>query len=101
MAATIAAKDSQSDIRTIVRAIVIVVGILIVAMWAAVGLSVVNSRRAALQDASAEGRNLMIAFREEVGRILLGVEGETNLLAERMRRERGSSTFTRGARRTR
>ena len=31
----------------------------------------------------------MIAFREEIARILVGVEGETNLIGERMQRERG------------
>ena len=57
-------------------------------MWAVVGFSLVTSRQAALDDASSQGRNLMIAFREEVAFILRGVEGEMNLIAERMRRER-------------
>jgi signal transduction histidine kinase len=77
-------------VRKTIRIIVAVIGILIVMMWAAVGLSIVASRQAALDDAHLEGRNLMIAFREEIALILREVEGETNLIAERMRRERGS-----------
>ena len=58
-------------------------------MWVVVGFSLVNSRDAALDDARSEGRNLMLAFRAEVAYILRSVEGEMNLLAERIRRERG------------
>jgi signal transduction histidine kinase len=74
-------------VRTTVRTFVIVIGILLVTMWAVVGISLVASRQAALDNASSEGRNLMIAFRGEVAYILRGVEGEMNLLAERVRRE--------------
>jgi signal transduction histidine kinase len=56
-------------------------------MWTAVGFSVVTARQHALDDAHAEGRNLMIAFREEVATILRGVEAQSNLIAERMRSE--------------
>jgi diguanylate cyclase (GGDEF)-like protein len=76
--------------RKTIRSIVVLVAALIVAMWALVGFSIVTSRQAALVAASSEGRNLMIAFREEVAQILRGVEAETDLIAERMRRERGS-----------
>jgi len=72
-----------------VRTIVMIVAILIVAMWGAVGFSLAASRQAALDASSLQGRNLTIAFREEVALILRGVDGETNLIAERMRRERG------------
>ena len=56
-------------------------------MWALVGLSVITARQTALDAASSETRNLVVAFREEVASILRGVEAETNLIAERMRRE--------------
>ena len=73
--------------RTIIRTILIAFGILVVAMWTAVGFSVVTARRHALEDARSEGRNLMIAFREEVATILRGVEAQSNLIGERMRSE--------------
>src|SRR5579864_615246 len=85
----ISIKALPSGARTTIRTIILVVGIVIVVMWAVVGFSLVSSRQTALVTASAEGRNLTIAFREEVALILRGVEGETNLIAERMRRERG------------
>ena len=83
-------KALHYSIRKTVWAIIIVMGVLIAAMLAAVGLSVITSRQAELDAASLGGRYLMIAFREEVARILGGVEGETNLIAERMQRERGN-----------
>jgi len=81
-------KDPHSSVRRTIRSIVVVVAIVIVAMWTAVGFSLVTARQAALDDASLQGRNLMIAFREEIAFILRGVEGEMSLIAERMRRER-------------
>jgi signal transduction histidine kinase len=72
---------------TIIRTILIAFGILVVAMWTAVGFSVVTARQHALEDARSEGRNLMIAFREEVATILRGVEVQSNLIGERMRSE--------------
>jgi diguanylate cyclase (GGDEF)-like protein len=87
---TTLATAPPSGIGTSIRAIIIVIGILIVGMWAVVGLSIVNSRRATLDDVRSEGRNLMIAFREEVALILRGVEAQANHLAERMRREPGN-----------
>src|SRR3984957_2906771 len=71
--------------RTIIRTILVVFGILVVAMWTAVGFSVFTARHHALEDANTEGRNLMIAFREEVAAILRGVEAQSNVIAERMR----------------
>jgi two-component system, sensor histidine kinase len=73
--------------RTIIRTILVAFGMLAVAMWTAVGFSVVTARQHALEDANSEGRNLMIAFREEVAAILRGVEAQSNLIAERMRSE--------------
>jgi signal transduction histidine kinase len=90
MSSTSLAGHARSNVRTTIRAIAIVVGILIVAMWAAVELSLVDSRRAALDAVRSDGRNLTIAFREQVAFILGGLEGEMNLIAERMRREHGN-----------
>ena len=81
-------KAPHPSVRTTIRSIVIVIAILIVALWVAVGFSLVTARQTALDDASLQGRNLMIAFREEIAFILRGLEGEMNLIAERMRRER-------------
>jgi signal transduction histidine kinase len=81
------AKVPRIEVRKTIRTIVIVIGILVLTMWATVGFSVVTERQGALSDARSEGHNLMIAFREEVAYILRGVEGEMNLLADRMRRE--------------
>jgi diguanylate cyclase (GGDEF)-like protein len=83
-------KAPHASVRTTIRSIIIVVGILIVAMWAAVGFSLVRARQGALDDASLQGRNLMIAFREQIAFILRGLESEMSLIAERMRRERDS-----------
>jgi diguanylate cyclase (GGDEF)-like protein len=80
-------KLPQNSARTGVRAIIAVVGILLVAMWALVGFSLLASRQHALGDASSQSRNLAIAFREEIAKILRGVDGATNLIAGRMRRE--------------
>jgi diguanylate cyclase (GGDEF)-like protein len=82
-------KAPHTSVRTTIRSIVIAVAILIVAMWVAVGFSLVAARQTALDDASLQSRNLMVAFREEIAFILRGVEGEMNLIAERMRCERG------------
>ena len=90
MSSTISTSAPPSSVRTTIRTIIIVVAILIVAMWAEVGFSLVTSRQAALVAASSQGRNLMVAFREEIALILRGVEGEMNLIAQRMRRERGN-----------
>jgi diguanylate cyclase (GGDEF)-like protein len=86
----ISAKVQTFSVRRSTRTIIIVIGILIVAMWGLVGLSVHTSRQAALDAASAQGLNLTIAFREEIARILRGVDGETALIAERMRRDGNS-----------
>ena len=73
--------------RATTRNILVAFGFLVVAMWVAVGFSVVKARQHALEDANSQGRNLMIAFREEVATILRGVEAQSNLIAERMRIE--------------
>src|ERR1700733_7177358 len=87
LSATLLTTSPPRRARTIVRIILVAFGILVVAMWAAVGFSVVTARQHALEDANSQGRNLMIAFREEVATILRGVEAQSNLIAERMRSE--------------
>ena len=82
--------ETPLGVRKTIRTIIIVIGILIVAMWAVVGFSLVTSRQATLVGASSESRNLTIAFREEIAGILRGVEGTTNLIADKMRRDRGN-----------
>jgi two-component system, sensor histidine kinase len=56
-------------------------------MWTLVGLSLVASYKAELAATASGGRNLMIAFREEVASILRGVEGEMDEIAEKMRHQ--------------
>ena len=63
---------SRHSIRTTRRIIIIVVSILIVAMWARVGVALVTFRQHAIEDASSQGRNLMIAFREEIASFCAG-----------------------------
>jgi signal transduction histidine kinase len=82
--------EAPLGVRKTIRTIIVVVGILIVAMWVVVGFSLVTSRQATLVDASSEGRNLTIAFREQIASILRGVEGTTNLIADKMRRDGGN-----------
>jgi hypothetical protein len=80
-------KFTPFGVRTTTRPIIVVIGVVFVVMWALVAFSVVTSRHAALDAGGLEGRNLMIAFREEIASVLRGVDGETLLLAERMRRD--------------
>jgi diguanylate cyclase (GGDEF)-like protein len=90
LSSTTLATAPHPPIRKTIRSIIVVVAALIVAMWALVGLSLVTSRQAALDAAGTEGRNLMLAFREEIALIIGGLDGEMNLIAEGMRRQRGS-----------
>src|SRR5580704_10340006 len=87
LSAIVSTNSPSRRARTIVPTILIAFGILVVAMWVAVAFSVVTARQHALEDANSEGRNLMIAFREEVATILRDVEAQSNLIAERMRSE--------------
>ena len=83
-------KPSDHASRVTIRNIVILVGIVLAGTWVAVAFSLVTSRQHELDDASSESRNLMVAFREEIGLILGGVEAEMNKIAQQMRRERGN-----------
>ncbi len=77
----------RHSIRTTRRIIIIVVSILIFAMWARVGFALVTFRQHAIEDASSQSRNLMIAFREQIAFILRGIDAEMNLVAERIRHD--------------
>jgi two-component system, sensor histidine kinase len=79
--------EAALGIRKTIRTIIIVISILIVATWAAIGFSLVNSRQQAIANSRSQGHNLMIAFREEIAFILRGVDSEMTLIAERVRRE--------------
>lgn len=83
-------KPSTSGVRTTIRAIVVGVAVLIVALWALVGFSLVTARQHALDEARSESRNLMVAFREETGLILGGVQAEMHLIAQKIRSEQGN-----------
>jgi signal transduction histidine kinase len=87
LSATVSTNSPSRRARTIVPTILIAFGILVVAMWAAVGYSAVSARQHALEEANSEARNLMIAFREEVASIMRDVEAQSKLIAERMRSE--------------
>jgi signal transduction histidine kinase len=87
LSALVSTNSPPRGARTIIWTILIAFGVVVIAMWAAVGFSVLTARQHALEDANSEGRNLMIAFREEVATILRGVEAQSNLIAERIRSE--------------
>lgn len=72
-------------VRTTIRTIVFVIGILLVAMWAVVGGSIIATRQQALDHIEAEARNLAAAFSDEVTHILDGVAAGMEVVAERMR----------------
>src|SRR5580704_16174259 len=63
----------HQTIRKTIWTVVIVIGLLVVAMWALMSVSLITSRQTALDDASVRSRNLMIAFREEIALVLRGV----------------------------
>jgi signal transduction histidine kinase len=79
----------QREARKAIRTIVCVLVVLIGAMWVAVGSSVQMSHKKALRAAAVEGRNLMIAFREQLGFFMRGIQAEMNVLADRIRASDG------------
>jgi diguanylate cyclase (GGDEF)-like protein len=88
LSSLIVTQPLPSGARTTIRTIIIIVAIVLVAIWGGVASWVVTSRQQAIDGASLEARNLMVAFREEIAFILRGIDGEMNLIVERMRRER-------------
>jgi hypothetical protein len=71
--------------RTVQRAIIITLAIVILAMWMTTAASVQTARQAALDHARSEGGNLAVAFADEVERILDGVDTGMGIVAQRMR----------------
>jgi hypothetical protein len=59
------------------------------AMWAMVIASILTAREAAIDRTRSEGRNLAVAFADQVSHILGGVAGGMEIIAERMRAAHG------------
>jgi diguanylate cyclase (GGDEF)-like protein len=87
LSSIIVAQSPYSGVRTTIRTIIIIVAIVLVAIWGGVASWLVTSRQHAIDGASLQTRNLMVAFREEIAFILRGVEGGMDLIADRMRRK--------------
>src|SRR6202011_178185 len=81
--------DPRRRARIITGEIIAVVIIIIAAMWVMVGASIMVAREAAMDRARSEGRNLAIAFAGEVTQILDDVAGAMEIIAQRIRAERG------------
>jgi signal transduction histidine kinase len=81
--------DPRRRARTITREIVAVGIVIILAMWVMAGASIMAAREAALDRTRSEGRNLTVAFAEEVNHVLDGVTGAMEVIARRMRRAHG------------
>ena len=90
MSSRIPAEVPLYSVRKTVGGIVIAVIILVVAMWAAIAAFVVAQRQHAIDDARLQTRNLAISFREDVASVLREADGDMNLIAEGMRRQRGN-----------
>ncbi len=87
MSSIIVAQPPYAGVRTTIRTIIIIVAVVLVAVWGGVASWLVTSRQQAIDGASLQTRNLMVAFREEIAFILRGVEGGMDLIADRMRRK--------------
>ena len=74
-----------ADPRIAIRTIVGALGALIAVMWVAVLLSAISSHALAIDAAAKDSRNLMIAAREQLVLVMRGVEGEMDLLVDRIR----------------
>ena len=74
----------------LVAAVAAVGVVLAVVLWAAIAGLIHSERDAALAHAAGEARNLSAAFREEVTRTLTTVADAMELVAARMRTERGA-----------
>jgi signal transduction histidine kinase len=86
---TSANRDPRRHARAVSREIIAVGVIVILAMWSAVAISIGSARDAAMDRARSEGRNLAVAFADEMTHILDGVAGAMDLVAEHMRAARG------------
>jgi signal transduction histidine kinase len=77
--------DPAGRARTLGLGIAAVVVAVIIAMWAAVAISITQSRDTALKDMEATATNLAFAFDEEVTHTLDNVAGTMDAVANRMR----------------
>ena len=77
--------DPAGRARTLGLGIAAVVVAVIISMWAAVAISIVQSRDTALKDMGATATNLAFAFDEEVTHTLDNVAGTIDAVANRMR----------------
>ena len=78
--------DPRRRARIITSEIIALSILIIAAMWVMAGASIMAAREAALDRTRSEGRNLAIAFEDEVSHILDGVAGG---MARRMRAAHG------------
>jgi signal transduction histidine kinase len=81
--------DPRRRARTITREIVAVGIVIILAMWVMAGASIMAAREAAIDRTRLEGRNLAVAFADEVTHILGGVAGAMEIIAQHMRAAHG------------
>ena len=77
--------DPRRRARIITSEIIALSILIIAAMWVMAGASIMAAREAALDRTRSEGRNLAIAFEDEVSHILDGVAGGMEIIARRMR----------------
>ena len=84
--------------RTTIRAIVLAVAILIIAMWGAVALSIGAARQSATTQMHREAQNLAAAFAEGAAHVLDGVAAEIDVVAGRVRAGRPPADLFRGIR---
>jgi signal transduction histidine kinase len=82
-------RDPRRHARTVSREIIAAGLIVIVAMWSAVAISISSAREAAMDRTRSEGRNLAVAFADEMTHILDGVAGAMEFVAGHMRAARG------------
>ena len=87
MTAILPTKVLRYGVRTTIWSIVMAVGVLLFIMWAAIAAYVVISRHDAIDESVSKGRNLAIAFREELATLIRAVDGEMQLIAMEMRRD--------------
>jgi len=81
--------DPRRRARTIIREIVAVGIVIILAMWVMAGASIMAARETAMDRTRLEGRNLAVAFADDVNHILGGIAGAMEIIAQHMRAARG------------
>lgn len=83
------ASDPRRRAKALTCGIIAVGTAITLAMWATVIASVIVAREAAIDRARSEGRNLAVAFADEVNHVLGGVAGAMEIIAQRMRAAHG------------